>query len=646
MSSLIKMIQEVNLSQYYVKKTLEGLKKITTYLNDINQQYNLINKKIKEIFTFPQDISEQFKNMVNDYFEWFNNYQESHKTNKEKYIKDFNTYYSDLIDIFKKYYEKISLSYTNQMIIRISEFNENIKEIIGDIKEFDPPSINNESDNKIIFDPTIEDSLDSHFYDSDPNGKSQDFYGSILNDSLKDDRNESSLKCYIHSNEKGLYYCSHCDFIFCQKCYEKITKKIEEINHRLAIIDDIKKEKEEEKNKFLKSFMNLFKDYLTKCNYIIYNKNSDFMTDQMIIKKFQYPILRNGNENNIDYQKQFLEEINILYKNLEEKKDSSITSINNSQINQVVSKFLKNELNLDIGDDYFNDDFMEDEKFTIDNEEYDEIIVHLIKKDNYNADDDEFNKDIIEKISKALSINPANVTIFPNNKREFINNFIKDELFSKISLKGIRKKFPNLPKLYEFKLLIDGLIRYECQIPENKLDYKFNFITPNLSLNNKRGSEIYIPPYGWFGIGLNVLNKYNNNDWLNETGSKSKWANCYYFFGKNLSSEEIIKIFKDIITNNVLYKDEKFQIKMNVFNKRKKSDKLQRIGIGYYLSNDINVAEKYTGVISFGKQRYKILLMAKVLIESIKEPEDKSFWIIPKNEDIRIYKILLKEFYH
>ena len=94
---------------------------------------------------------------------------------------------------------------------------------------------------------------------------------------------------------------------------------------------------------------------------------------------------------------------------------------------------------------------------------------------------------------------------------------------------------------------------------------------------------------------------------------------------------------------NVLYKDDKFQIKMNIYNKRIKGTKLKRIGTGYYLSNDINIAEKYTAIIPFIGKKYKIILMTKVLIESIKEPDDNSFWIIGKNDDIRIYKILLKE---
>ena len=122
----------------------------------------------------------------------------------------------------------------------------------------------------------------------------------------------------------------------------------------------------------------------------------------------------------------------------------------------------------------------------------------------------------------------------------------------------------------------------------------------------------------------------------------SKWAIGYYLF-KNLNSDEIIIQLKKIIKNNDLYLNENFQIKINYLNKRRNDEKIQRIGKGYYLCSDINKAEKNTEFISFNKKKYKILLMARVLIKSIKEPDDGSFWIIKNKEDIRIYRILLKE---
>ena len=69
---------------------------------------------------------------------------------------------------------------------------------------------------------------------------------------------------------------------------------------------------------------------------------------------------------------------------------------------------------------------------------------------------------------------------------------------------------------------------------------------------------------------------------------------------------------------------------------------MQKVGVGIYLSPNVNIAERYCGIFNFNLKKYKVVLMAKVLIDKIKEPEDHSFWILNEN-DIRIYKILVKE---
>ena len=43
------------------------------------------------------------------------------------------------------------------------------------------------------------------------------------------------------------------------------------------------------------------------------------------------------------------------------------------------------------------------------------------------------------------------------------------------------------------------------------------------------------------------------------------------------------------------------------------------------------MAERFTGKILINNKRYKVVLMAKVLIEKIREPEDINFWILVKN---------------
>ena len=658
MSSLYKQIQETNLNPFFIEKNVDNLNKVIAYLNDINKQYELINKNlnryIKDNFTFPFELSDKFNKEINKYIEWIKNMT---KNEQLKYIQEYQNNYNDLKDKFTNFYEKISICYKNNIINKISEFNENIKNLIEDLTEFDPPNINNYSYINISFDSKFDDSKLEQFYEEPDENKAREIYGSQDNiSSNNSDENETSLKCYYHLDKKGIYYCSHCDYIFCEYCRNEIINYNEANNHSIQKIKDIIANDEEDKNKFLKSFITIFKDYLLKCNFIMNYKNINYTKHKSIIKKFMYPFLKN--ETNFQNQMDFLNDINEAYKIIEGKMDTTNISLNNSKMSELLTKYLKKELDIEVNTlDDIEDDFIQDEHYVIgdeseesENKEYDKIknqflyIVNLINKENYNLDNDKLNKEIIKKISQVLSIDKKNVTISTNNKREFINNFIKTESFSKLSPKKIMQNYSNLTILYDFKLLIDGLIRYKCQIPKNKLDTRYNFITPNLSLNNKRGTEKYIPPYGWLGIGLNVIDKYEkNNDWLNKNDSSSKWANCYYFFGKNLSSDNIINKLKDAIMNNVLYKDDKFQIKMNIYNKRIKDKKLQRIGIGYYLSNDINIAEKYTGTISFRDRKYKILLMAKVLIESIKEPDDNSFWIISKNEDIRIYKILFKE---
>ena len=69
-----------------------------------------------------------------------------------------------------------------------------------------------------------------------------------------------------------IYICHHCDFLFCKGCGEKI-KNLNVYNHELEILSIEVAKKEKEKNDFLKSFMNGFKEFILKCNYIITKKN-------------------------------------------------------------------------------------------------------------------------------------------------------------------------------------------------------------------------------------------------------------------------------------------------------------------------------------------------------------------------------------
>ncbi len=411
---------------------------------------------------------------------------------------------------------------------------------------------------------------------------------------------------------------------------------------------------------FIKSYLDIIKKITFKVNYIIKNENINYV-DENTYKKFQYPSISNE-----DSLETVIAEINEVEKLIKEKIDIN-KKIDNTEISQLLKQEIKKTFNLhnniaeidllfqNNNDNSENGSFIADEKYEIGQEEtdadYEKIknhfiyIVHLINKKNNNYNNTQYNKTILEKIIEALKIKENNILLSCNNIASFINTFIKNnsfktEPFSELSPKNIRETFPEIKKLYEYKLLIDGFIRKKCKIPGYKINYKYNFIIPNLTLINKRNNEIYNAPYGWWGVALNINDNYNDNSWLNK--DSKEWAICYYGFdyGKHFDTDIICNILYNIIINNH-FPDKNFNIKSTCDDIRKKGKK---IGVGYYLSPYIDIAEKYSGIISFNNRRYKIALMAKVLISKIKEPEDRSFWVVDDKNNIRIYRILFKEF--
>ena len=430
--------------------------------------------------------------------------------------------------------------------------------------------------------------------------------------------------------------------------------------HKFEKIDKLAEDNLNKKNKFLESFMNIIKEYFQKCDSILKYNKDNFLK----MNKFEFPLIKY--ESDFESQMNFFKEINIINNKILGENDTFNNTLNESKISDILlSNCIKTMFENLVGEyfdynknfDKIDDDFVIDEKLEKgedeENNEYDTIknkfmyIINIINKGNINFNNDEFNQGILEDIANTLNVDINNIFVLSNNKRAFINHFIKTKIFENLSPKQIREKFPNLKLLYEYKLLIDCFFRLKCKISKEFFNFKYNFITPNSSLNNRRGTEIYYPPYGWLGIGLNIKIKYGkiDNSWLNKNDISSEWAIGYYLFKKlNPDTDEIIIQLQNIIKNNDLLLNEKFQTKMDYFNKRLNGQKMQRIGKGYYFCSDINKAEKNTDYISFNNKKYKILLMAKVLIKSIREPDDGSFWIIHNKEHIRFYRILLKEF--
>ena len=154
---------------------------------------------------------------------------------------------------------------------------------------------------------------------------------------------------------------------------------------------------------------------------------------------------------------------------------------------------------------------------------------------------------------------------------------------------------------------------------------------PNLALKFKRGGEKYYPPYGWIGIGLNIKNIYNN---VKENKEK---ANCYYAF-KNINCQGIKNMLNKIIMHEGLVIDQNLQPKCGFLNKRNKNN---NVGNGIYLSPNISIVEQKTGIVFLDDKAYKIALMARVLSDKIRQP-DNNDWIL-NTKEIEFTRILFKE---
>ena len=162
-------------------------------------------------------------------------------------------------------------------------------------------------------------------------------------------------------------------------------------------------------------------------------------------------------------------------------------------------------------------------------------------------------------------------------------------------------------------------------------------------LNETRGGEKYLPPInGWYGFGLNVLNKYDNgnNDWLDYQNTKIGEYSIAYLAINNLENKktEIIEDLNDFSTNindkivNKLYVDD-----LNIRNKNEKC------GDGVIVFQNPDFAENSAGFIDIFGYRIKIILMCRINPKKIKQPEHfPECWILDPNS-IRPYRILIKK---
>ena len=170
----------------------------------------------------------------------------------------------------------------------------------------------------------------------------------------------------------------------------------------------------------------------------------------------------------------------------------------------------------------------------------------------------------------------------------------------------------------------------------------------NWCKNKIRGGERYIPPKkDWYGIGLNVKNKYENNDWLDNKNKKGEFAIAYLGINTFLKDKKRIledtKSFVDEISKMVSNKLYQFDSNMKVKGFCCE-DCAPKCGAGVCLFQDPRYAENSAGIVEISGFKIKIILMCRVNPLKIRQPKKfRECWILnPTADEIRPYRILIK----
>ena len=619
---------------------------IETYFNDhlknIIKSIEKVEQELKKLFDNIKKSLEEcdsFKMAINNYLDFLPRIEDKNLFNKndlyEELTKKYNKYdgqkekMKDNIECIEKLNESIYSNYIdfiNYDFFPYSSIN------INDYNQNDISNSNSSNKDKT---PAF---LESYF-----NEKYN--YENLSN-------NNERYKCSLCLKQKAIVFSKKQKKFYCESCFniyiDNNNKNIY-FDNDIISLENITNKNNENIKSFIKSIDFLLKNILMRCDYILNNKELVSIKDEdNQIKILNYPNIKNENKDCLDFLKQLYNisiDINNKSFNLSNLNEGIIAivrdingSINNQSINMksinnhnIIDQTLDNFDNkFDSEDGSFDEKFVQNESLKIGPRKYFCFSVNSILKSNSEID-------IINKLTKALiqNFNINNEDLFisfnDNNKIIFIDNFIKTQKFLNLSSDDIKKLYPNLEELYEYKNIFDSLIK-EFVI-EDYIDYRGNFIIQNM----KETIEKYYPPYEWIGIGLKVLGKYDNDNWLTDNSKNNEWAIAYHGVGGKLSIPEVKNKLKMKIKEGL--KQGKSQRQCNLYDYRHPG---KRIGTGVYLTSNINKVEDFSGIIQINKNKYRVALMVKVKIDKIRQAINSNTWILnPKY--IRIYRILLKK---
>ena len=214
------------------------------------------------------------------------------------------------------------------------------------------------------------------------------------------------------------------------------------------------------------------------------------------------------------------------------------------------------------------------------------------------------------------------------NKQEFINKFKNDNEFSELS---------NLKDIHEE--MLTGAVK----LTRNQLDPRGNRVD-GWGIGEKRGGKDYDPPLGWKGIGLRVMDKYDNGDntWIGMNNSPGEWCVAYHGVGRNQTSDNVKNSTGSIIKSTFKPGPDCGQLHKDCYDEFHPG---QKVGRGVYCTPFIKTAGNYySGISEINGIKYKTVLMVRVKPEAIRHCKCYDYWVVNGTTDeIRPYRILYQK---
>jgi hypothetical protein len=182
-----------------------------------------------------------------------------------------------------------------------------------------------------------------------------------------------------------------------------------------------------------------------------------------------------------------------------------------------------------------------------------------------------------------------------NNKR-----LVGDYGIKNLSILQLAKLSGNKVKIFEEDLL------------DHVYDYDFTRINDGVKIFT-RGGEEYTRPCGWKRIALKVSGKYENDVWLGSNNGVGEWPVAYH--GTNFDG------LKGICLGGFDFS----KLKREVYGK------------GHYTTPFIEIAESYTTKVMMNDEEINYIIQCRVNPLKIIKANNKRYWILPSNDDIRPY---------